>query len=376
VCSAICPGIASTVLTISPIRARPRVLRLAAALAFLLGVAVLREAVGRSGSGVAALVLLPVLWVAARGSRGELTIVVAGVGAVFILPKLVLDGAGDSGSEWQTAAFVAAASGIAGALVQHLVGQVRDQAREAVQRQRELEMLLELIGEISRAADVRAAVCDAARVVARAPASVLLERDRDRRLVAIAAAGASVDGLVLERDAGAAATGVLSSGRGVVLGEPGARLDAGLWAGLGRPACVALEPVIGHGVAGILVVALGRAVERRRETLALLAAEAASAIGRADALAELESLARIDPLTGLLNRRAWDEALRIALARARREGRPLTVAVLDLDGFKRFNDTHGHQAGDRLLKEFASACALSCVKAICSRAGAAMSSGC
>jgi diguanylate cyclase (GGDEF)-like protein len=348
-------GMVSAVLTVSLVRARPHALRLVAPLAFLLGVAVLKEAIGPSGSGVAALVLLPVLWVAARGSRGEVAIVVAGVGAVFIVPSLVLDGARDVGSRWQVAAFVAAAAAIAGAVVQHLVGQVRDQAREAVQRQRELEMLLELIGEISRAADVRAAVCDAARVVARASASVLLERDPGGQLVATAAAGASVDGLVLEPDAGAPAMGVLGSGRGVVLGEPSDRLDAGLLAALGRPACVALEPVVGPGVAGVLVVALGRGVERRRETLALLAAEAASAIGRADVLAELEGLARIDPLTGLLNRRAWDEALGAALARARRDGQPLSVAVLDLDGFKQFNDAHGHQAGDRLLKEVADA---------------------
>jgi diguanylate cyclase (GGDEF)-like protein/PAS domain S-box-containing protein len=70
-------------------------------------------------------------------------------------------------------------------------------------------------------------------------------------------------------------------------------------------------------------------------------------------LARLERLALTDQLTGLPNRRAWEEGLRRELARAERDGHPVCVAVLDLDQFKRFNDEHGHQAGDALLKEAA-----------------------
>lgn len=67
----------------------------------------------------------------------------------------------------------------------------------------------------------------------------------------------------------------------------------------------------------------------------------------------LKSLARTDSLTGIANRRVWDEELNRSLDRARRTQMPLTVAVLDLDHFKRFNDTHGHQAGDALLRDIA-----------------------
>jgi diguanylate cyclase (GGDEF)-like protein len=63
----------------------------------------------------------------------------------------------------------------------------------------------------------------------------------------------------------------------------------------------------------------------------------------------LTRLARTDPLTGLANRRGWDEQLDRELAQAQRSGRTVSVALLDLDDFKRFNDGHGHQAGDRLL---------------------------
>lgn len=70
-------------------------------------------------------------------------------------------------------------------------------------------------------------------------------------------------------------------------------------------------------------------------------------------LAALAALARVDALTGLANRRAFDEALAAAVARARRGGAPLAVAVLDVDHFKRVNDTLGHAAGDAVLREVA-----------------------
>jgi GGDEF domain-containing protein len=70
---------------------------------------------------------------------------------------------------------------------------------------------------------------------------------------------------------------------------------------------------------------------------------------------EVERLARTDGLTGVANRRGWDDELPRELARATRSGRPLCIALLDLDHFKAYNDRHGHQAGDRLLKAAAAA---------------------
>jgi diguanylate cyclase (GGDEF)-like protein/PAS domain S-box-containing protein len=66
---------------------------------------------------------------------------------------------------------------------------------------------------------------------------------------------------------------------------------------------------------------------------------------------ELRDLARTDPLTGLANRRLWDERLAVELARAARSGQPLCVTALDLDRFKPYNDRFGHAAGDALLRE-------------------------
>jgi len=65
---------------------------------------------------------------------------------------------------------------------------------------------------------------------------------------------------------------------------------------------------------------------------------------------ELRTQALRDALTGLFNRRYLDDALARELERCRRQGITLTVAMLDLDHFKRVNDTFGHEAGDAVLR--------------------------
>ncbi len=92
---------------------------------------------------------------------------------------------------------------------------------------------------------------------------------------------------------------------------------------------------LGLGAGTVLGVLVGRFIERRRM---------------------LESAAQIaltDPLTGLANRRAWEEELRREVARARRNSHRLALVMLDLDHFKELNDTQGHQAGDSVLAEAA-----------------------
>jgi|SRR5579875_2119378 len=74
---------------------------------------------------------------------------------------------------------------------------------------------------------------------------------------------------------------------------------------------------------------------------------------RHDYEVELERLARHDPLTGLPNRRLFNERLDQEMADAMRHNRSMAVAILDLDGFKAVNDKHGHPAGDRALCETA-----------------------
>ena len=88
----------------------------------------------------------------------------------------------------------------------------------------------------------------------------------------------------------------------------------------------------------------------------ILARKLAEAMARrAELLGQLAELARVDGLTGVANRRAWDDEIARGLERARRSGKPCAVALIDLDHFKRFNDTHGHQRGDALLRTAAQA---------------------
>ena len=79
----------------------------------------------------------------------------------------------------------------------------------------------------------------------------------------------------------------------------------------------------------------------------------AAGLEAAEARARLAALAVTDSLTGLANHRAFHERLREEVARARRHGRALSLCLLDLDHFKRVNDLHGHQAGDRALVDLA-----------------------
>ena len=85
----------------------------------------------------------------------------------------------------------------------------------------------------------------------------------------------------------------------------------------------------------------GRPVRLRRSRLLAvrtLAASYAAALERLELVRRLEHLSTADPLTGLGNRRAFDEALAVELARARRTGAPATLVMIDLDRFKRLND--------------------------------------
>ena len=93
--------------------------------------------------------------------------------------------------------------------------------------------------------------------------------------------------------------------------------------------------------------------ERELRIAQLLAAVVGSALVRVELLDRLAHASTTDRLTGLPNRRAWDERAARELQRASRSGNPVSLALLDLDHFRAFNDAHGHAAGDALLKSCA-----------------------
>ncbi|MBZ5561189.1 MAG: diguanylate cyclase [Acidobacteriia bacterium] len=80
---------------------------------------------------------------------------------------------------------------------------------------------------------------------------------------------------------------------------------------------------------------------------------AASALSNLRLLATMTEQANVDVLTGLYNRRFLEDYARKLLAMARRREQPVGVIMMDLDHFKTFNDIHGHEVGDRVLRQFA-----------------------
>lgn len=96
---------------------------------------------------------------------------------------------------------------------------------------------------------------------------------------------------------------------------------------------------VGAAMMALLGAALIGAARAHRRTLALTAA--------------LQRRATTDALTGLANRRHLVAAIDTEVRRARRTGRALSLAILDIDHFKRINDTHGHPGGDAVLREIA-----------------------
>jgi diguanylate cyclase (GGDEF)-like protein len=90
-----------------------------------------------------------------------------------------------------------------------------------------------------------------------------------------------------------------------------------------------------------------------RELFEYLAAQAAVSMENVELHEAVARESVTDELTGLFNRRRFDEALDTEVERARRFGGPMALVLLDIDDFKKFNDTYGHQQGDDVLREVA-----------------------
>jgi diguanylate cyclase (GGDEF)-like protein/PAS domain S-box-containing protein len=124
-------------------------------------------------------------------------------------------------------------------------------------------------------------------------------------------------------------------------------------------------PMVAHNEAiGVLNVRAGaeeallpieerlKAQEEREELALNFAGDIALALANLRLRETLRTQSTRDPLTGLFNRRYLTESLDREVRRADRNSRPLGIVMLDLDQFKPFNDTHGHEAGDALLRSF------------------------
>jgi diguanylate cyclase (GGDEF)-like protein len=116
---------------------------------------------------------------------------------------------------------------------------------------------------------------------------------------------------------------------------------------------IALKSQNAVGVIGIdSPVKYGLTVEDM-DFLALTTHQISSGIEKSHLFTKTEELAQLDGLTGLYNHRVFKERLEQEVNRRSRTGKPLSLIMLDIDHFKHFNDNHGHQAGDAVLKELA-----------------------
>ena len=119
-------------------------------------------------------------------------------------------------------------------------------------------------------------------------------------------------------------------------------------------------PLVADGQAlGVVVLEYGGrqgGIQRRVITMITqFAAHAALALRNAWLLEQMQHMAETDALTGVANRRTFETTLAHEISRAKRHGEPLTLVMVDVDHFKKFNDTQGHREGDRALKEVADA---------------------
>ncbi|HET6509838.1 MAG TPA: diguanylate cyclase [Baekduia sp.] len=230
-----------------------------------------------------------------------------------------------------------------------------DRERERREETAALAALADVTSRLARGLDdavVRDQLCHAACRVGDAAGAVLLVPDDEGALIA---AGGTDSALRETRVAPGMRSVVLES---YTSGDPmfvGDALAEG-WPLAARhdARSIATQPIKLDGrCIGVLVVYwhdVRQLSDRRSRLLVLLAHEASTAFARTALVARLARQSRTDALTGVLNRRALDDELHLALLNARRDDAPVSVAILDLDHFKAYNDTYGHGAGDQLLK--------------------------
>ena len=116
-----------------------------------------------------------------------------------------------------------------------------------------------------------------------------------------------------------------------------------------------------HRVVGGLLDETRRMAERSKEVEQSLAASNAEIAELRDQIAVISNEAMTDALTGLRNRKSFDEQIAERSAEAAETGEPLALLMLDIDHFKRFNDTYGHLLGDEVIR-LVGGCLTNCTK--------------
>ena len=223
-----------------------------------------------------------------------------------------------------------------------------------------LTAVAEVIRTIQAGGDARQTIVEAGRNLADAHGAGLLEPAPDGHcLVMTASTRPKLVGMEVLFDGSSASGQAFLSGEPVLVTDPSTStwLSPGIVGRLGAGSLCAFPVRSGDRVTAVLTVNWPVFVngmdDTRVRAIALLADQAGVALRQVALVAELAQLAQTDSLTGLPNRRSWDATLGSLLHSMAANGHPLSVALMDLDHFKDYNDTHGHAAGDQFLRDFA-----------------------
>ncbi|MDQ2700197.1 MAG: sensor domain-containing diguanylate cyclase [Actinomycetota bacterium] len=218
-----------------------------------------------------------------------------------------------------------------------------------------------VISELLTSDDSRKSIVSAAHELGEADVAILFEVEPDGSLKPTAGSGIDVNEVKVDAGNGSV-IGLSVANRETVFVPMVESVDFSLSPELGSGGLMSVItcPIIRDGeTAGALLAGWKTRVQRADHLgpsiIRILAGEAASTLKHSEMLVSLAESATRDPLTGLPNRRAWNRLLRTGLLESNKVMKPMSIAVLDLDHFKKFNDEHGHQEGDRLLREISSA---------------------
>lgn len=322
-------------------------------------IAVLRQAQGGSTSGYGPLVILPVVWVGLTQGRRAVAAMSLCSALVFAVPVVFIGGPLYPTNGWRSVVLWAVVATVIGIGVNRAVAHQRRQTEALRVRARGLSQLVETQAAIAAADTDSAGLMTQAAKGALALTSAdgacieLLEGDE---IVCAAAAGVAVEFLGLRLKADESITGKCFHTREVLIctdSEEDTRVHREACRMVGARSMI-LVPLLAAGdMKGVLLVwsAAPHDFEGyETQLLALLANMLGGGLVRTELIERLTDQAVTDELTGVANRRAWYQQLDQALARGRRTGQPLSILILDLDGFKLVNDREGHAAGDHLLK--------------------------
>lgn len=281
----------------------------------------------------------------------------------FQFEHAIVNGAGERRVfRWRTTVAVDQAGEITGTVTSGIdITEARRNERQILREQRDLASLALIAKAVAREADAREAVVQGIETLADASLAGLVEPvPGSDELVVTKSTRPDLIGLrvPLTGAPGGNALAFLSGEPVFVADADGSPLVNKKLSQHVGAASYLFQPVLVDGQpAGVLCVGWQEPIAelgtRQTNLVALAAEEAAAALQRLAAMQRWEDAALTDSLTGIPNRRAFERRFSEVLRQSASDGQPLSVALMDLNGFKVLNDTEGHAAGDRVLKECA-----------------------